>query len=120
MSWAAAAWAWLKKWWKWLLPVVGAALWLFGRLSKKSEVVVVSPELIDYEKIARQAEAQAQGKALAAAAARDKKIDIVDRDYDAVIKKMDEADERKKQALANDPVALNQFLKEIGSRADRS
>jgi ABC-type antimicrobial peptide transport system ATPase subunit len=119
MSWVAAAWAWLKKWWKWLLPVVGAALWLLGKMGRKN-VVVVSPELTQHETVAVDAEAKAQAAMTAAAVARDKKIAIVDQDYDAVIKKMDEADERKKVALADDPIALNKFLKEIGSRADRS
>lgn len=120
MSWASVAWAWLKKWWKWLLPVAGAALWLFGRLGRKTVVQVVSPELTQHETVAVDAEAKAEAAKVVAATTRDQRIAIVDQDYDAVIKKMDEADERKKQALADDPIALNKFLKEIGSRADRS
>ncbi len=115
-AWALPAIAWLKKWWKWLALPIGVGLWLLGRMTAKKTVTVVSPELVEHVKVVQKLDAKAMAEVKIAEVVRDKQIDVVNQDYDTVIRKMDEADERKKKALESDPVALNKFLKEVGAR----
>jgi hypothetical protein len=108
----AAAWAWVKKNWRWLLAPVGILLYLLGRAGRRN-VVVQSPTLVEHQQVAHEAEEKAEAERKVAAATRDKKIERLNQDHDQVIQRLKEADARTAEALKDDPVALSRFLNQV-------
>lgn len=112
MSKLAAAWEWVKKNWHWIVVPVGVVLYLMGRAGRRN-VHVVSPQLVQHEEVEREAEQKATSEQQAAAKTHDEKVQQVDQVYENLVKNIKAADARRAEALKDDPVALNRFLKEV-------
>lgn len=108
------AWAWLKKWWKVLLFPLGILIWIVGRATARKTVTVVSPELSQHQMAREAAERETQTKLRLAGEKRVAELDAIDRRNAEVIAKLNEAEARRAEALKDDPIALNKFLKEVG------
>jgi hypothetical protein len=108
----ALAWAWVKKNWHWVVLPVGILLYLMGRAGRKPPVV--SPALVQHFEVVAKAEEKAQEQTAAAQAVHDEKVETVNHTHDQVIQRIKEADARTEAVLADDPIALNRFLKQVG------
>jgi hypothetical protein len=106
------AWAWVKKNWHWVVLPVGILLYLMGRAGRKPPVV--SPGLVQHFEVVEKAEENAVVQTAAAQATHDKKVEMVNQTHDQVIQRIKEADARTEAALADDPIALNRFLQQVG------
>lgn len=106
-------WAWLKKWGPWVVFPVGLAYWFLTR-NRKTEITVSSPELMGHQEVRERIDTEAQKKISEAAVKRDERRESVEEHYAEVSKRLDAAEERRAEALKNDPDALNRYLKEVG------
>lgn len=110
----ASSWAWIKKWWKWLLPVVGAGLWVLGRATAKRQIVIPSPELQGHAELEVEQNAFAEQKKAVIAAEKEKREHEIDVTYEDSIRESREVAEAKVIELSNEPIELNEYLKKVG------
>lgn len=114
---AAAVWAWLKKYWKWLILPVGVAVYFLGRSQGGVKVVPNREESDAARALKEKIEARAyEEKEEAKAELLKKSKEVVEKNQEAVDKLTDEQREMAGEML-DDPEALNSFLLDVGKRA---
>lgn len=108
------AYAWVVVHWRWLLLPVGVLLWLLGRGSKQTKVVVASPELTAHEEVDRQLEARAAAKVQAAGVKRDDDLATAETQRTAALQATEEGARQQAVDLQNDPTRVTGFLEQVG------
>lgn len=116
----ATAWAWLKKWWKWLLLPIGAGLWLLGRATAKTKIVVASPELQEHAELEQGWAAEADQKKTTAAVEKRIRDELIEKDYTESMEKVHQKVEDASAGLENDPILLTNYLKKAGKNVHKS
>jgi hypothetical protein len=112
--WFSTAWRWFNKYWMWLLPPIGALLYLIGRASTRKPPDVVAPELLEAEKKRREVQEEADRKAFEAERDRQVQLDKVRERHDKLIKDLTDEQREKAKELEEDPDKLNEFLLDVG------
>lgn len=114
MIWLTAAWAWLKKYWQWLVLPVGACLWLLGRLTATKTVSVESGAVVGHDleqasEDAKAAQAQAQAQVTEVA-----KLQQIDSGHSAAVSGMALSQQAEIDAARQDPDKVNAVLLNVG------
>lgn len=109
------AWAWIKKYWKYLLFPVGIIVGILGVLSRRKDVGdVVAPKEVETEGEREAANAEAKKKAEEAEAAKKKAVEDLEREHADTIDKLTDEQREKVEELREDPDKLNEFLLGVG------
>ena len=107
-------WAWLKKYWKWLLFPVGILLGILSMLGGKKIGNVVAPEAVKAEEERIKHELEAQKKAEQAEALRKGKVEFIEREHAKTLEKLTDDQKARVEELREDPDELNGFLIGVG------
>lgn len=112
-----AAWAWLKKNWKWVVFPLGILVWLAKNFFMRP--TVVSPELVQHMEERARIDEEARVRAAQAELARNAQVTKVEEKHDAQVAGLNAEAVRTSKELQGDPVKLNDFLKKVGADARR-
>lgn len=112
--WLKATWEWLKKYWKWLLFPIGILAYVVGRASTKSNIQVVSPELMGHADVEKALASEAEHKKQVADETAVAQLSNIEaqRSAEASSETQKQVDEVK--SVQGDPQAVNDLLKKIG------
>jgi flagellar biosynthesis/type III secretory pathway M-ring protein FliF/YscJ len=106
-------WAWLKKYWKWLLFPVGIVIGILSVIGRRRSPVV-APEVLEAEKARQEAEEAAQKKLDEADKIRREKVEFIRREHAETLKKLTDDQRSRVEELREDPDELNEFLRGVG------
>jgi hypothetical protein len=108
-------WAWLKKYWKYLLFPVGLILGAIAMFSGRREVGdVVAPGEVETEDERTKASDEAKAKAAAAAESKRKALEDIEREHFETLEKLTKDQRAQVKELREDPDKLNEFLLGVG------
>lgn len=107
-------WAWLKKYWKWLLFPVGILLGILSMLGRKRIFNVVSPELVEAEKVREEAEEDKRQRIEELEQERSERLEEIERVHADTVSKLTDEQKKRVEELREDPDELNDFLLEVG------
>ena len=108
-------WAWIKKYWKYLLFPVGIVLGILAVIFKRKDLgKVVAPKEVETEGERDTANAEAKKKAEDAAKAKKKAIQHIVMEHADTIGELTQEQLEKVGELEGDPDALNEFLLGVG------
>jgi len=111
---AASAWAWLKKYWVWVVGLLGGlVLFLAGRFTRKAPDVI-APELLGHVNKKIEVDEEAERKKEEAKAKLVERVSEIKRDHDETIEHLDDKQKERMDELLEDPDDLNSFLLEVG------
>jgi biopolymer transport protein ExbB/TolQ len=111
---AAATWAWLKKYWMWLILPVGVLVYLFGKMSGAKSLEVVTPELVGASETKDSADEKAKEERAKAKEKLERIKEEALREHTETIEKLNEEQREHADELVGDPDKLNDFLLEVG------
>jgi len=114
--WLRKAWAWTKKYWKYLLFPVGILVGIIGMLigKKKDLGDVVAPKEVETESERNRANEQARREAEEAQRARDQKVKELEEQHAETLEKLTEKQKERVEELREDPDKHNEFLLQVG------
>ena len=108
-------WAWVKRYWRYLLFPVGIVLGIVSMLASRREVVVTSPsEVTEAEKERLLAAAEAHAKKAALEKERAAKVKEIEQAYRDTLDRLTEEQKGQVEELREDPDKLNEFLLQVG------
>lgn len=111
----ASAWAWLKKYWHWLLFPIGILLFVLGRLgAKKAPIVVVDSELAGHQKVVEQANADAQRAQQEAAKNASTELGGIAAHHASEVDEVGRQQTAEVEAARGDLDKTNDLLKQLG------
>jgi C4-dicarboxylate-specific signal transduction histidine kinase len=108
--------AWLKKHWKTVALWVAFPIGLLVLLSKlfRPRVTVVSSEISEHEELEKELHAQTETKKKELTAVYEQKTREIHAEYDETIAENQAGAVKRAEALQNDPIQLNDYLKRVG------
>jgi len=113
--WNARALPWLKRNWQWILPPVGLVMALV-RLFLPRGVTVVAPELSGADTVDKKAGDQATRRIEVAEVKKEVAIAQIAREHREVLMNLTAEQMAKASELGEDPVALNNYLLDVGKK----
>jgi hypothetical protein len=107
-------WAWLKKYWKWLLFPVGLIIGILTMIGRRKKITVTSPEVTEAEEARKKADEEARKRLQELEEDRREKIENIEKEHADTIRELTEDQRSRLEELREDPDELNEFLLEVG------
>lgn len=112
--WLKATWEWLKKYWKWLLFPIGILVYIVGRSSAKTNISVVSPELMGHADVDKTLASEAEHKKQVVDEAAAAQLSGIEAKRSAEVSSETQKQIDEVKSVQGDPQAVNDLLKNIG------
>lgn len=113
--WETKALPWLRKYWQWILLPIGL-LMLVAKVLGGRRTSVVASELTGAAKTEHEVNEEAAAKVEEARAEKDEATTEAKEEHDQAIRVLTEEQQAKARELADDPTALNDYLKGVGKQ----
>lgn len=107
-------WAWLKKYWTWLLFPVGVIIYLIGRSQGGVRVVPDREESDAAQRLKEKVEAEKQEVLNEVARERAERSEAIIRGHQETIRSLTEAQKDEMSDLLRNPDELNEYLLRVG------
>lgn len=108
-------WAWLKRYWKYLLFPVGILLGVLAMLNRRKNLGNIVPPLeVDTEPEREEANREAEEKARKAQVDKERRIEELKKEHAGTLRELTGQQRVRVDELKDDPDALNDYLLEVG------